>query len=87
MPLVMKTAAKVFALLSIFTAASAHDRVIVGVLTAEISRVIDILYQYENYVSFLPASYVKWVSFEMIFESKILKFLFIKFILILRVIF
>lgn len=60
----MKAATIFLVFLSFFNAALAHDRVIVGILTAEISKVIDILYQYENYASFLPASYVKWVSSE-----------------------
>jgi hypothetical protein len=55
---------KAAALLTLFlSTALAHDRIIVGILTAEVSKAIEILYQYDNYVSFLPASYVKWVSF------------------------
>lgn len=42
--------------------AIAHDRVIVGVLTIEISKAFEIMYKDQGYTSYLPASYVKWVE-------------------------
>lgn len=40
----------------------AHDRVIVGVLTIEISKAFEIMYDGQGFTSYLPASYVKWVE-------------------------
>lgn len=40
---------------------SAHDRPVIGVLVQEISKVFELLYK-NQYNSFIPASYVKWIE-------------------------